>query len=587
MRPIYRWIISPPSKQAGPLASALRTSPLIAQILLNRGLATAEQCRQFLSPSLKHLHEPAELPNAVAAAQHIVRAVRDRKRIVIYGDYDVDGITGIAILWHAIRLLGGQADYYIPHRLEEGYGLNSEALAQICDAGAQLVVTVDCGITAIEQARLALDRGVEIIITDHHDLRRADAGADAPPVLPECTVAVHPRLPGSRYPNPWLCGAGVALKVAWAMGQIDNPGGRVGGEYRQFLLEATSLAALGTIADVVPLRAENRVLAHYGLGGLRRSRLEGIKALIKSAGLTGKELDSYHVGFMLAPRLNAAGRMGHAREAAEMLTTADAPTAARIAAALEAKNRERQALEKRIFEEAMAQVAAHGWDSVDHRALVLAAPHWHAGVIGIVASRVVNRLNRPTVMIAACNGHGHGSARSIPGFNLAEALNACRAHLEACGGHEMAAGLRVRMDKVDEFREAFCQYALQRLAPEQMQPRLELECAARLAQMTPALVRELARLGPFGTGNPRPVLFCPDVEITAPPRRVGRNGEHVQVLIRQDETRMKCVAFSQSDLAGELRPGMRVDLAAEPIINDFNGSVSVELEIRDVRPACR
>src|SRR3954454_20537365 len=328
-----RWTISPQdADRARQLAARLNTHSLLAQILENRGISDPDECQEFLRPTPKGLADPSQIPNLKYAAERIARAIRDKEKIVIYGDYDVDGITATAILWHAIRVMGGEVDYYIPHRIEEGYGLNAEALVQLCEGGAKLIISVDCGITAVEQAKAVCERGIDLIITDHHEWHCEEAsGEERTPVLPQCYTVVHPRLPGSTYPNPHLCGAGVAFKLAWGIGLAVSGAEKVSAEFRAFLVEATALAALGTIADVVPLIGENRILAHWGLGGLKQSQLHGIQALIASAGLTGQQLDSYHVGFLLAPRLNACGRMGHAREAVEMLTKADAARAGEIA----------------------------------------------------------------------------------------------------------------------------------------------------------------------------------------------------------------------------------------------------------------
>jgi single-stranded-DNA-specific exonuclease len=584
MQQTKRWNIATPSEAAASLASSLKTSPLIAQILLNRGLADVPLCQAFLAPSLRHLHEPSLLPGVMRAAERIVKAIRDRQKVVIYGDYDVDGITATAILWHAIGQLGGKVEYYIPHRLEEGYGLNAEALKQLADSGAQLVISVDCGVTAIDEAKVLCKRGVDLIVTDHHEWREDD-GTHAP-VLPECFVIVHPRLGGeTAYPNPHLCGAGVAFKLAWAIGMIHAGGPRVSEEFKQFLLEATSLAALGTVADVVPLKGENRTLVHFGLGGLKKSSLHGLKALIASAGLTGQTLDSYHIGFLLGPRLNACGRMGHAALAVEMLTMADEPRAAEIAAYLETQNRERQLIEKRIFESALEQCIQLGFDKEECRGIVLASDQWHSGVIGIVASRIVNRFNRPAVMVALNNGHGQGSGRSIPGFHLARALHACREHLDGCGGHEMAAGLRMQSEKLEQFREAFCAHAKQNVSDEMLQEEVRLDCLAALNQLSEALVTQLERLGPFGTGNPKPRLYCQAVEVAGAPRRVGKNGNHVQIQVKQNGTFMRCIAFNHGDWCDQLKSGMKIDLAVEPGINEYNGYRNVELEITDMRPS--
>jgi single-stranded-DNA-specific exonuclease len=572
-----RWSIAEPHALAHELATRLRTSPVIAQVLLNRGLREPQECQDFLRPSLKCLHDPAAIPNLTHAAGRIAQAIGNGEKIVIYGDYDVDGITATSILWHAITNLGGNVDFYIPHRIDEGYGLNTQAIADICDGGAKLIVTVDCGVTAVEQAKVARDRGVDLIITDHHDWHD-----DA---LPECYAIVHPRLPSAApaYPNPHLCGAGVAFKLAWGIGQAISGGAKVTDAFRTLLVEATALAALGTIADVVPLVGENRILAAFGLSGLKQSKLVGIRALIESAGLTGQKLDSYHVGFLLAPRLNACGRMGHARLAVEMLTRADVPRAMEIATYLEQQNRERQAIERTILDEALAQVIEQKLDGDDCRAIVLAGQGWHPGVIGIVASRLVDRFNRPTIVIALNGETGQGSGRSIPGFHLTKALEACAAHLEAYGGHEMAAGMKIRPESLDAFRRTFCEYASSILQPEQLIAELKLDGLADLRQVTTALVGDLQRLGPFGHGNRKPLLVCKGLELAGPPRRVGKTGDHLQLYVKQGSDTIKCIAFGHGSLFDRLQPGVVLDVAFEPTLNEFNGRVSVELTVKDVQ----
>ncbi len=591
MHRLKRWSIAVADERAGELAVRLGTSPLLAQILLNRGISDPDSCREFLKPAPKGLADPALIPNLTKAADRIARAIRDKEKIVVYGDYDVDGITATSILWHAIRTLGGEVDYYIPHRIDEGYGLNAEALATLCDQGAKVIVSVDCGITAIEQAKVVKARGVDLIITDHHEWHVDEKSSDKPetrtPVLPDCFTVVHPRLPGSTYPNPYLCGAGVAFKLAWGIGLAVNGAARVDPAFKSFLIEATALAALGTIADVVPLVGENRIMAHWGLGGLKASKLHGIQALIESAGLTGKQLDSYHVGFLLAPRLNACGRMGHAREAVEMLTKADFARATEIAIYLEKKNRERQVIERQILEQALEQVSTSGFDKEDCHAVVLGAEGWHAGVIGIVASRIVDRLHRPTIMIATINGHGQGSGRSIPGFNLARGLEACSAHLETFGGHEMAAGLKIETARLDDFRQAFCHHADSVLSAEMMVPELALESLAELNMFTEALVTDLKRLGPFGHGNRKPLLCVRGLTIAAQPRRVGKTGDHLQLYVKQGTASMKCIAFNYGKMLDELNTGTKIDLAVEAQLNEYMGRRSVELEVKDLQIASR
>jgi len=587
-----RWNVFEPHAAARELAERLKTSPLVAQILLNRGMDDCDICREFLRPTLKSLLEPATIPNLRPAAERIAKSIRDREKIVVYGDYDVDGITATAILWHAIQHLGGVVEYYIPHRIEEGYGLNAEAVEQICAAGAKLIVTVDCGVTAIGPAKVARSHGVDLIITDHHEWHETaapltDAEQKHGPILPTCCAIVHPRLPtdgqASDYANPHLCGAGVAFKLAWAVGMAMSGANRVSESFRSFLLEATALAALGTIADVVPLIGENRVLAHFGLSGLKNSQLTGIRALIGSAGLDGQNLDSYHVGFLLAPRLNACGRMGHARLAVEMLTEADTHRADEIATYLEQQNRQRQSIERQILDEAIAQTERLGMDNGEHRAIVIGQENWHPGVIGIVASRLVDRYHRPAILVSLNGEQGQGSGRSISGFHLSRALEACSADLDAFGGHEMAAGLKLRPENFEKFQRAFIDYANRTIPLDHLVPELKLDCLAELKHVTEALVNDLKRLGPFGHGNRKPILCCRQVQLAAPPRRVGKTGDHLQLLVRQGDTSMKCIAFGKGELFDQLKPGQYIDLAVEPQLNEFNGRISVELEVKDLQ----
>lgn len=592
-----RWNIAHASTDAAELARLLGTSMVTAQILINRGMVDQAVARSFLTPQLRDLIEPSLLPGVPAAAERIARAVREREKIVIYGDYDVDGITATSILWHSLKALEANVHYYIPHRIEEGYGLNVEAVRSLCDGGANLLITVDCGITAIEPVRAARERNVDVIVTDHHEWKSqatddqasqlTEGGLVGPPpsaLLPDALI-VHPRLPGHEpaYANPSLCGAGVAFKLAWGVGQALGVAGRVPEVMKPLLVEMTALAALGTIADVVPLVGENRILARFGLGGLKQSKFNGIRALITACQLDGQNIDSFHVGFLLAPRLNAAGRMGHARLAVEMLTDASPQRAVEIATYLESQNRLRQATEREILEQAIEQAHALKMTGEDCHAIVLASAGWHPGVIGIVASRIVDRFHKPTIMIALSpEGHGHGSGRSIAGFHLCKALEACKAHLKTCGGHEMAAGLGIESANLDAFRSAFIEYARTALTPEQMVPELRIDTIAELSEVSHALVNEFQRLGPFGQGNPKPLIACRGLMLTAAPKRVGKKGEHLQLFVRQGNRFMKAIAFNAADMFDRLQPGKPIDLAVEPQLNEWNGTVSVELEVKDI-----
>ncbi len=567
-----RWNIAPVMQGCVKTARRLNVPPLIAQLLHNRGLADDESVHSFLQPEMKMLHPPELLPGAEQAAKLIAEKVRQGKSIAIYGDYDVDGVSGTAILWQLLQLAGAQVCYYIPHRLEEGYGVNGNALRQLKEQGVDTIITVDCGATAVEEAQLAGELGLTLVITDHHTLDEQ---------LPPAAAIVHPAL-NNEYPNPDLCGAGVAFKLAWAIAQKLSQSQRVTAEFRDFLQDATGMAALGTIADLVPLTGENRIIARFGLGLLARSKHFGMKALIESAKLTDHQLNSEHAGFWLAPRLNAAGRMGHARLAVELFTSADEERAREIATYLTEQNRKRQTLERRIFEQACKRVEQDNLANDASRAIVLADEEWHAGVIGIVASRLVDRFHRPTVMIALQNGEGQGSARSIRHFHLHQALCGCAEHVLGFGGHAMAAGLRIATDQVENFTNAFVERANQALTAQDLQPTLNLDAEVKLSSLNEGTVRYIEKLGPFGMGNPKARLATGLLQLDGEPRLVGRNSEHLSFFVTDGRHRRRAIAFKQKDSYQPLLDHRRCRLAFVPKLNTFNGRTSVELQVLDI-----
>jgi single-stranded-DNA-specific exonuclease len=574
------WVIAPPAQGRDALAAALRISPIAAQILCTRGVSEIAAARQFLKPAIADLPPPEYFPATLRAADRIVEAIHAGKKIVLYGDYDVDGITGVSILWHCLRLAGGNPGYYIPDRMEEGYGLSSAAIAKLADDGTQMIISVDCGVTAIEPAAVALQRGVELIITDHHQPKM---GADGGPQLPDALL-VHPAIASNGdapYSNPHLSGAGVALKLAWAIAQRFCGTTKVRPEFRDFLIDAIGLAALGTVADIVPLIGENRIIAHHGLLGLPQSRILGVQALLKTSGLLGKKLGGYDIGFKLAPRLNAIGRMGHARLAVDLLTTENADLAATIARNLDEQNRKRQSVEREITAQAKQMVIDQKQHDDNVRAIVLAAPGWHAGIIGIVASRIVEAYGRPAILIAVENGVGQGSARSIRNFPVTDVLHECRGHLLTCGGHAMAAGLKIDATRIDAFREAFQSRAAQMLTPADLRPRLQLDDVVALEQLDESLVADLDRLEPCGAGNPPARLATDWLDVVGEPRAVGTGGTHLQITIAQGRRQCKGIAFGQAALRGTLLDHRRCRAAFRPILNEWNNRRSVELEIVD------
>ncbi len=566
-------------------AEAARAEPssVVQRVLKARGLTGPDAIRRFCEPKLTDLHDPGLLPNIERAALRLVEAVRGQQDIVIYGDYDVDGITASAILYYIIKAVAPEANVrtYVPHRLDEGYGLSGEALRQLRSEGAQLVISVDCGITATEPARIAREIGLDLIITDHHRPPQ-EAGT-----LPDAFAIVHPGLPGSTYPFSELCGAGVAYKLAWLFATVWCGSKRVGESLQQTLLHLLPLAALGTIADVVPLVDENRVMATFGLRWMKQTPIVGLRALIEASGLMEEHIDSEKVGFVLGPRLNACGRMGHAAEALRLLTTSSAEEAAAIAGQLTQLNRQRQRTERTICEHAAQMAEDSGMTADDHRAIILADESWHRGVIGVVCSRIVDRFGRPTILLQRQGDTCKGSARSIDGYSMYDALSACSDHLLSFGGHDGAAGLSVATENLPAFTEAFVKHANAHVSAEQLTPAVDIDCDATLGELDMDTVKRIAALSPFGRSNPRPALRIERATLAEAPRQIGMNGRHLTLRLNQDfgasRKVVRTVWWNAGALAADLAAGMCLDVIIEPKINTWNGRTSVEGEIKDVR----
>ncbi len=563
----------PGVETACPTASTTEPLPLLDRLLQKRGITSESDVRAFLSPQLTDLLPPNTLQGTTDAARLIVEAIRANRKIVLYGDYDVDGTTGVAILWHMLHHAGAAVSCYVPHRIEEGYGLNTAACIALAEQGAQLVVTTDCGMTGHEAAAELARLGVSLIITDHHQWHEP---------LPIAAAIVHPGL-GGAYPNPHLCGAGVAFKLAWAIGQELSGSERVAPDFRELLSDLLPLAALGTIADVVPLRGENRIIATHGLERLSRSKIPGLVALMESVGLRGQAIGGYEVGFKLAPRINAAGRMGHADLAIELFTTADGKRATEIAAYLDDHNRTRQATERKITSQAVAMVEKNGLACDARRAIVVGHEGWHPGVIGIVAARLVGRFHRPTVVVAFANGQGQGSARSVAHFHLADAFRECDEDLLSHGGHAMAAGLRVARDRFDAFADRFVAVANNRLTGRDLIPKINIDAEVHLNELSLPVVQSIGRLGPFGCENPKPRLATRWLQLASEPRCVGQTGSHLQAVFSQDGVTLKAIGFGLGEALNELKRHRRCKVAFEPIISDFGGRRSVELQILDFK----
>ena len=599
-----RWIIAsaPPEQGVARLAAALGLSPLTARLLASRGIAEPDQAAAFTNPSLRKITDPSALPGCDRAARRMLDALDRNEPVTIYGDYDADGITASAILYHAARHLrpDSPVSTYVPHRIDEGYGLNQDAIRSLASEGARLIVSVDCGITAVGPAQAAKDAGVDLIITDHHNPPTdPDTGEIDPARLPDAHTLVHPRLPrqpdGHAIPDQNLCGAGVAFNIAWRMCSLAAGGeDRVDPPARELLLDLLALAALGTVADLVPLTGDNRLIARFGLTRLKATRLVGVQALLRASSLDGEKVTAEDAGFKLAPRINACGRLGHARDAVELLTTDDADRADRIARGLDRLNTERRATEKTIAQHAAELAESAGMTGPDARVIVLAHEDWHPGVIGIVCSRLVERHRRPVVLLARDGDTCKGSGRSIAGYSLHDALAACREHLRSFGGHDMAAGLALDTERFQRFTDALAQHAAEHITDDMCAPSQRVDCDAHIDEIMGPAAFEIERLGPFGMGHPRPAIRLTGVRLARHATTMGRNGAHLDLRLAHADSSappgsstLRAVAWSMGDRAGALRAGQAIEAVVRPTINRWQGRETPEVEILDLRTSAQ
>lgn len=547
------------------LAGRLKIAPIVARILAARGLADPDSAQHFLNPSLAQIHNPYELLGMEKAVERIGRAVRCGEKVWIWGDYDVDGITATAILMLTIGELGCPVDYYIPHRVSEGYGLNGQAMEQLAAEGASLIVTVDCGVSAMAEARLAKRLGVDLIITDHHE---------PGPALPEAYALVNPKQPGCQYPCKGLSGSGVAFKLAHALLKALHPDES---RAREFLKSMLDLVMMGTVADVVPLTGENRCLVAAGLDRMRQRPRLGIARLAEIAHLSPRKIDTGSIAFVLGPRLNAAGRTEHALFAVELLLTEDESRARELAGKLDLFNENRRAIEAETLAEAMRLIEPFRHDQV----LVVAQDGWHHGVLGIVASRIQSSFYRPVIVISIDQESAKGSGRSINGFDLYEALNRCSDHIEQFGGHRMAAGLSLAADRVDGFRQAINRHAAGVLSDEILTPSIDIDTVAAPAELTQKAVEQIEALAPFGIDNPKPVVAIEGMRLIEEPRVMKER--HIKLWLAAPDGRpLAALGWSMVKRLGEINVGGgRMRLAGTPILNTWNNRTSVEFEMRD------
>ncbi len=569
----FRWVLPPPQPSASAeLASQLGVSSLLARCLVNRGLRLPAHAAQFLEPRLRSLSSPNCLPNLAAAVSRLWQAREKSEPIVIFGDYDVDGVTASALLLKVLQPLGWQVSCYLPHRLDEGYGLTRDAVENCLQKHpVRLILAVDCGSTAFETITWLCSRGVDVIVLDHHQV-------DSP--APPATALVNPRLgPDTPEGLSDLCSAGLAFKLAHAVVKEGRDRG-VEAAAAYDLRPLLDLVALGTIADLVPLRGENRILVATGLERLNTTARPGLEALRTVAQINGP-IGPYEVAFQLAPRLNAAGRLETATEALDLLLTEDVAEAELIATSLDSRNRERQNIERGIAEEVIASIRARFNPETDFM-IVEGQMFWHVGVVGIVASRVLHEFHRPTFILGGDGHEWRGSGRSIEGFDLAAALRGCDDLLVRHGGHAMAAGLTIHPENVPALRARLNTLARKSLTAEQLQPSLRLDAEVGLGELTLDRLRELTRLQPHGQGNPAVQVIIPNVTLRRPPLRIGREQQHLKLLITDGASVMEAVWWGGN---GKPCPESTFDLACAPQINEFNGRTIVQAKVLDWRPA--
>ena len=550
------------------ISEGLGVSPIVAQILINRGVREMEDARKFLDVSPKDLHSPFLLKEMDRAVDRILQAMSRGERILIYGDYDVDGVTASSLYLQFFRSQGIDADHYIPYRMTEGYGLNVAAMETVRERGAAVIITADCGTTSVREIDRARELGMDVIVTDHHEPSSE---------LPKSYALLNPHRKDASYPFKGLTGVGVALKLVQGI-LMREPGDS---EFPPVLHDYLDLVTLGTIADVAPLTGENRFFVKEGLRRLTEERRPGVAALKKVAGLSGAEAGVGMVGFALGPRINAAGRLSRADDGVRLLTTRDMGEALEIAGRMDAVNRERQRIEEGIRKEARERVLQE-LDPGKEGAIVLGSAAWHPGVIGIVASKIAEEFYRPTVLIAVgADGMGKGSARSIPGFHLYEALDQCRPLLEAFGGHQYAAGLTIREENIPVLRDRFSGIARDTLREEDFIPRLKIDMEVDLDGINFAMLKEMELLSPFGMANPEPVLASRGLRV-ASPRVLGKG--HLKMRVHQGGTSVDTIGFQMAESCREFTTDTRaVDMAYTPELNLWKGTYGLQLRMKDLR----
>jgi single-stranded-DNA-specific exonuclease len=557
--------------EADKLTEELKISRLLSVALLNRGISDPEMASRFLWPKLSHLHPPFTMKGMEKAVARIMRALASHEKVAVYGDYDADGVTAAALLYLFLRRMGLEVECYLPHRLKEGYGLNREAVRRMAQSGVSLIITVDCGISNVHEAALASSLHMDVIVTDHHEPSRS---------LPQAFSILNPKQPGCPYPFKDLAGVGIAFLLVVALRAAMKESGRWNDAAAPNLKNFLDLVALGTIADQVPLIDQNRILAFFGLEVLNQGRRKGIEALKEVCGLSGRPLSSWNAAFQLAPRLNAGGRMGDSYLAFRLLTTEEITEAREIAVMLDKMNAERQSIEDRMVQEAEAQLRRVDF-SPRNKTIVLASKDWHKGIAGIVASRILERYFRPTIIISLEGELGYGSGRSVPGLNLYHALEACSSWLSSFGGHPSAAGITIDSQNITPFSEQFERVADQCLKEEHLLPRLKADGVASLDMIGVEEVRQLKLLEPFGNGNPEPLWLARELAVHQVQPVAER---HLRLLLRPSENHLvRAIGFDMIEALRDLKAS--VDAIFTFHIDEWGGASRLEIKLKDIRNA--
>lgn len=544
------------------ISQALDISEILAQLLINRGVRSAEEAKGFLDCDLANLHNPFLLKGMKKAVQRIRKAKATGEKVMVWGDYDIDGITSVTLLMSVLKEMGVHVLHYLPNRLEEGYGLNEKGAKEAKKKKVGLLITVDCGISAHQTINYLKKIGIDTIVTDHHQPGEGS--------LPAAVAIIDPLQKGCSYPYKYLAGVGLAFKLACALS----------GNQKDVLDRYLDIVALGTVGDIAPLTGENRILVKQGLVNLGKTEKLGLVALIKVSGLANREINARHIGYILGPRINASGRLGSPEDSLRLLLATTEDEAYNLAQKLSKGNRTRQRIESQTLQEAIEQVESR-INFKEHSIIVLGAPHWHQGVIGIVASRLVERYLRPTIMISLKDDFGQGSGRSIGNFHLLEAVTKCKDLLEEYGGHRRACGVKLKKDRFSEFSRTINQVASEMLVPEDLIPTLEIDAQIPLFNLNTGLIEQLDVLSPFGADNPKPLICSSKLKIKSKTSIVA--GRHIKFWVTDGRLTCEAIGYNKVGVFPQLLAGQTVDLAYSPSINNWQGNFSIQLKIEDLK----